>query len=84
MSRPERTPRQIRTAAKRRGNVPGFLGVEEMAMLMPKPVAKCDGCGRSVTAPELIGRWCGQRFHLMKKGSFNCQGTFRALAGETR
>ncbi len=72
MKRPDKTAADQRRA--NRGNVPGFLGMAEMAMLTTPAVGQCDTCKRPTWEPLLIGRWCG-----MTQAGGRCQGTFRVM-----
>lgn len=72
MKRPDKTAADQRRPT--RGNIPGHLGMTELAMLTTPAAGQCDICKRPTWEPLLIGRWCGM---TMAQGK--CQGTFREI-----
>jgi hypothetical protein len=55
--KPEKTAAAIRRA--NRGNVPGVLGMEEMAMLSAAPhLGVCPSCARKTWERFMLGRRC--------------------------
>lgn len=68
--RRERTQSALRRA--NRGNVPGHLGMAELAMLTAPHVAQCTACRRKTWEPALAGHWCGKT----GPDGTRCQGVF--------
>lgn len=73
----KRTPKtQAETRRANRGNVPGVLGMAELAMLMgTRAVGQCPACGRQTWEHYLLGRRC----NLMQDDHKPCGGVVEAL-----
>lgn len=70
------TAHQTRTAAKRRGDIAGHLGMAEMAALLSdRAVGRCDRCSRACWSHDDLLHHCAMR---QPDGS-TCYGTFRSV-----